>query len=254
MSGGTDNNFGADDPDDRDGLAAEYVLGTLDAVERAVVASRLDVDPPLADAVARWEALLAPLTLGVPDARVPTHVWQGLEARLEAVAALRLVAGRRASSPAASSRGVGAWRGLALAASLAALVFGGLFARTLIAPPAPELVAVLQSDGKAPGFLVRVDVANRQLVVQRVAAPHEAGRAHELWLVAGAAAKPVSLGVIGEDRPSRAALGAIAPADVENATYAVSLEPAGGSTTGGPTGPVVFSGKLIVPDAADLRP
>ena len=30
-----------------------------------------------------------------------------------------------------------------------------------------------------------------------------------------------------------------------NATFAVSLEPEGGSPTGQPTGPVVFSGKLI---------
>jgi len=32
---------------------------------------------------------------------------------------------------------------------------------------------------------------------------------------------------------------------VRNATYAVSLEPAGGSPTGLPTGPVVYAGKLI---------
>ena len=30
-----------------------------------------------------------------------------------------------------------------------------------------------------------------------------------------------------------------------NATYAVSLEPEGGSPTGLPTGPVLFTGKLI---------
>jgi anti-sigma-K factor RskA len=30
-----------------------------------------------------------------------------------------------------------------------------------------------------------------------------------------------------------------------NATFAVSLEPQGGSPTGTPTGPVLFSGKLV---------
>jgi anti-sigma-K factor RskA len=30
-----------------------------------------------------------------------------------------------------------------------------------------------------------------------------------------------------------------------NATFAVSLEPEGGSPTGSPTGPVLFSGKLF---------
>ncbi len=39
---------------------------------------------------------------------------------------------------------------------------------------------------------------------------------------------------------------------VNKATYAVSLEPEGGSPSGAPTGPVVYTGKLIetVPPAA----
>jgi anti-sigma-K factor RskA len=32
---------------------------------------------------------------------------------------------------------------------------------------------------------------------------------------------------------------------IKDATFAVSLEPEGGSPTGAPTGPVVFAGKLI---------
>jgi anti-sigma-K factor RskA len=35
------------------------------------------------------------------------------------------------------------------------------------------------------------------------------------------------------------------PDTVSNATYAVSVEPEGGSPTGSATGPIVFSGKLI---------
>lgn len=253
MSETHDRDHGAGDPEDRDGLAAEYVLGTLDVVERADVAARLDVDPELAAAVERWEALLAPLTLSLPEVVAPSHVWQGLEVRLEALAALRAAAGRhatsfrRAASTPSRPRSAGGWRAFALAASLAAVVLGGLYGRTLLAVPAagPELVAVLQPDGKAPGFLVRVDVQNRQLIVQRVGAPAEANRAHELWLVSDAAAKPVSLGVVGDDAPAKAELTSVAPADFENATYAISLEPAGGSPTGAPTGPVVFSGKLI---------
>ena len=34
-------------------------------------------------------------------------------------------------------------------------------------------------------------------------------------------------------------------ATATGATFAVSVEPPGGSTTGGPTGPVVYSGKLV---------
>jgi anti-sigma-K factor RskA len=34
-------------------------------------------------------------------------------------------------------------------------------------------------------------------------------------------------------------------ATVPKATFAVTVEPAGGSPTGGPTGPVVYTGELI---------
>jgi anti-sigma-K factor RskA len=35
------------------------------------------------------------------------------------------------------------------------------------------------------------------------------------------------------------------PVTINRATYAVSLEPQGGSPTGAPTGPVLYSGKLV---------
>jgi anti-sigma-K factor RskA len=43
---------------------------------------------------------------------------------------------------------------------------------------------------------------------------------------------------------------------VNKATYAVTVEPEGGSPTGAPTGSIVFSGKLIeaVPPAAPAQP
>jgi anti-sigma-K factor RskA len=66
----------------------------------------------------------------------------------------------------------------------------------------------------------------------------------QLWYVAAGQA-PRSIGLL--DRPeTRAALPAAAQgSDLTAATWAVSVEPRGGSTTGAPTGPVVYSGKLI---------
>ena len=52
------------DPAERDALAAEYVLGTLDAQAAREVERALDTDAPLREAVAAWEARLAPLTAG----------------------------------------------------------------------------------------------------------------------------------------------------------------------------------------------
>src|SRR4051794_17325701 len=52
--------------EDIDGLAAEYVLGSLDPVERMEVAARRHGEPALNDAIKAWERRLGPLTDLVP--------------------------------------------------------------------------------------------------------------------------------------------------------------------------------------------
>ncbi|MET0314364.1 MAG: anti-sigma factor [Hansschlegelia sp.] len=246
MSAVEDIEGGAGDPPDREGLAAEYALGTLDAVERAPVAARLDVDPDLAEAVERWELRLAPLTLLVPSVAPPAGLWPAIERRLNGLARFARPAPRPSAAPTVL-RPSGGWRSFALAASLAALVLGGLLARELVTAtrqPTEPLVAMLSSDGKEPGFLVSVDVAKRELTIRRVGAAQAPNHSHELWLVSDKVGKPVSLGVVGPTS-SAVRLASYDPNTFEGATYAISVEPEGGSKTGQPTGPVVFSGKLV---------
>ncbi len=69
--------------------------------------------------------------------------------------------------------------------------------------------------------------------------------------------RPRSLGVIGSnDFTTRQALAAYDTDTVNKATYAVTVEPEGGSPTGQATGPIVFTGKLIetVPPPAAQPP
>ena len=49
------------EPEDIEGLAGEYVLGTLDPAERARVASQRERDPELDAAITLWERRLSPL-------------------------------------------------------------------------------------------------------------------------------------------------------------------------------------------------
>jgi len=114
------------------------------------------------------------------------------------------------------------------------------------APPAPgRFVAVLQRDAGAPAFLLTVDIANKTLTVRRVTTTPEAGKSYELWLVSDKLPAPRSLGLVGNEFTRPAALASYDPETINGATYAVSLEPEGGSPTGVPTGPVLFSGKLV---------
>jgi anti-sigma-K factor RskA len=117
------------------------------------------------------------------------------------------------------------------------------------APPpaaAAQYVAVLQKDGSSPAFILTVDLATKNFTVRRVGASPEPGKSYELWLVSDRLQRPRSLGVIGSnDFTIRQALAAYDTDTVNRATYAVTTEPEGGSPTGLPTGPIVFTGKLI---------
>ena len=119
--------------------------------------------------------------------------------------------------------------------------------------PAGQYVALLQKDGVSPAFILTVDGATKNFTVRRVGATPEPGKSYELWLVSDKLQRPRSLGVIGgNDFTARPVLNAYDPDTVNKATYAVTLEPEGGSPTGVATGPIVFTGKLIeaVPPAA----
>ena len=118
---------------------------------------------------------------------------------------------------------------------------------------AAQFVALLQKNGEAPAFILTIDAASKSFTVRRVGAEPAQGKSYELWLVSDKLQAPRSLGVIGSgDFTTRPALSSYDTDTVNSATYAVSLEPEGGSPTGAVTGPIVFSGKLIetVPPAA----
>jgi len=114
-------------------------------------------------------------------------------------------------------------------------------------PPAPaQYVAVLQKEGGSPAFILTVDGATRNFTVRKVDAASEPGKSYELWVISDRLGAPRSLGVIGEgDFTARETLAAYDPAIVTNATYAVTVEPSGGSPTGKPGSDPVFTGKLI---------
>ncbi len=112
--------------------------------------------------------------------------------------------------------------------------------------PQDGLVVVLQQEPTAPAFLLTLDTQKRMLTVRRVSATPETGRSYELWVISGRSPSPRSLGVVGNDEFTQRALpGNFDAATLRAASYAVSLEPAGGSTTGAPTGPILFTGKAV---------
>jgi anti-sigma-K factor RskA len=113
-----------------------------------------------------------------------------------------------------------------------------------IAPPPQRFVAVLQRDATAPAFILTVDIANRSLTVRRVAAEREPGKSYELWLASNKFPAPRSLGLVDGDFTQSSNLSPYDPTTISDATFAVSLEPEGGSPSGKPSN-VMFAGKLV---------
>jgi anti-sigma-K factor RskA len=117
-------------------------------------------------------------------------------------------------------------------------------------PPAPapsaQYVAVLQKEGGSTGFILTVDGASKNFTVRRVDASAEPGKSFELWLISDKLPQPRSLGVIGSgDFTARPVLASYDPDLINTATYAVTVEQAGGSPDGKPHSAPVFTGKLI---------
>ena len=231
----------AADHEDRESLAAEYVLGTLDPEERRDFIFQLRTDPDLKRMVEEWTERLHPLN----EALAPRPVSAGLETRL-----LDRIAGLGRGGLVAMERSLRRWRAAAmvtgaLAAGLA-LVLLWLAPQNLAPRDGGSFVATLQAEGTGPAFVALVDLERRTIAIKRVAADAPAGRSFELWALGGGRDAPESLGLVDADVKIPATkLGDLATARLADTVFAVTIEPAGGSPTGQPTGTPVYIGKLI---------
>jgi len=113
--------------------------------------------------------------------------------------------------------------------------------------PSAQYVALLQRDGGSLAFILTVDAASKNFTVRKVGADApEAGKSFELWLISDKLPQPRSLGVIGASEfTARTVLASYDAGTINAATYAVTVEQAGGSPDGKPHSTPVYSGKLI---------
>jgi anti-sigma-K factor RskA len=220
------------DPAERDALAGEYVLGTLDAREARAVEQAMAADPEFQALVEAWEARLAPLTaLALPESP-PPGLWDRIEATLD---------GER---PAAPAPPVAApprlWRFWALGASAVA---AGLAAVLVLRPvPSAPLMTVLLTQQDQPAWLVEADGGALRLAALNPQ-PVPTDRVMQLWALPQGATAPTSLGLIRT--PERYSVTPTTIRPEPGMLIEITLEPPGGSPTGRPTGPILFIGRLL---------
>lgn len=232
-----------DNPELIDQLAAAYVLGTLRGRARRRL-ERLSLERlPIREAIWRWENELVPLSDHVAPVSPAASVWRDIEARLN------LNTAERSSGPAYG------W-GRVLAGFISGVVVLALLLPLLPEEPqapidsAAERLALVQDEQAQPLWVVTVDEESGQLMSVAVNAPaRDADRVFELWMLPQSG-PPQSLGLLptssdgnerGYQKLSPALLALIADAK----GLAVSIEPLGGSPTGVPTGPVVYTAPVI---------
>ena len=306
--------------EDHTALAAEYVLGTLDADERALVETMMIVDHGFKHLVDAWDRKLAPLHQMVEAVEPPADLWDRIKGaagigmagaasvsdavapesesadviatnpatagldrdrsiacgqpiahvaadditkdREEIATTLSSSIGPQASSKHASVYGLVMTAIAALFAAIVALQAyrPDLLPKALrtkpevkiveVKAPTPALtgqsVAVLQHGSTQPAFILTVDIKTRQFTARRLGSAPEPDKSYELWLMSDRLPQPRSLGVIGEQIFTGGSVLQAYDFDVVGtATYAVTIEPKGGSPTGVATGPLVYTGKLM---------
>jgi anti-sigma-K factor RskA len=279
--------------EDHVALAAEYALGTLDADERAQVETMMAADKEFTAIVRAWEYRLGVLNQMVGSVEPRPEVWDkiktavglsGSRAQLvlpESPPAPVDPVANEAPNVVQLSTEARRWRNVATFATTIAAILVAMIAvaayqpdllpeairpkprtqvvevKTRSAPaPSAQYVAVLQKEGGSPAFILTVDGATKNFTVRKVGATAEPGKSFELWLISDKLPRPRSLGVIGAgDFTARPVLASYDTDTINSATYAVTIEQAGGSPDGNPHSAPVYTGKLIetVPPVAPAR-
>ena len=226
--------------EDDDILAAEYALGLLSVDEAAAAEARLKVDAPLSLRVAWWRDQFSPLADQGGTEPAP-HVWRGIETRL----GVNDNAPDRARPWKWATGGMGAVAAALLAVIALRPVPVPLPVPTPVSPVAAAPMVASLSGERGMAVTVAFDSSSGRMLVTPVALDAGKGDA-ELWIIPAGASVPVSLGVIDAKAPgSHAVDGAHAALLVPGATFAISQEARGGSSTGQPQGPVIGAGKII---------
>lgn len=214
-----------------DALAVDFILGAMKGAARKRFQRLMMEQPNARQTVWRWEQHLNPLAESLPATVPDKAVWQRIQQRLGWMVPV---------APEAPARIGKYWLALATAASLLLAV---IMLRPLLLSPVSQEIAVIQtSDAKAWWLVSKAE--NTLLVKSTAAVTGDVQHDYELWMLPANGQAPISLGLLPQQ--GQRTLGWPVEAEgIQIAALAVSLEPVGGSVTGGPSGPVLFTAEIV---------
>ncbi|NNM57109.1 anti-sigma factor domain-containing protein [Acidocella sp.] len=227
--------------DDIEMLAAEFFLRLLNAGEITKLNALRTHNRQFDEAVQAWEMRLMPLAEVLAPVQPGARVWPAITAAI-------------ASAETTKPR-LGLWDNLKFWRyfGLSAGAFGTVFAAAMIVavflrapPPLPIATASLVTE-HAGLFVATAEKKNGGILLvvspSQVSVPQH--KSAELWLLTPGN-QPEPLGLLASNRSVAVNLSANRlHGSISNVTLAVSIEPAGGSPTGLPTGPVIAVAKFV---------
>ncbi|MBJ6124790.1 anti-sigma factor [Microvirga splendida] len=232
--------------DDQDRLAAEHVLGLLDAEERGLAERLLATDESFQARVEQWRTRFAEWDSTAADVAPDDTLWRRIESDLDSQPAPAPAAPVRRKPATGSLRtlwdSLSFWRGFGMAGALAGLLLAmgvGYFADK--ASRQPMLVAVLMNETNQPGAVLRTFADGRVELTPLgdMEIPHN--HSIQVWTFPDPNGAPVSVGVVHAAKTVQLDPRNL-PQPHSNQLFAISVEPLAGSPTGQPTGPVVMKG------------
>jgi anti-sigma-K factor RskA len=248
--------------DDVHAIADDYVLGLLERAEERAVEAELLSNVDLAHAVAAARDRFLPLDMTAMPVAVSSTLWQSIESRLQEKPAMDAqTAGDRqtraapdatpqssprAANDNAATRAATRWRRAALGGIAASLLLAAGLTFSLTRTVEPLVVAVLVDEAGTVQAVVEDFGSNRAVVrlLEDVTVP--ADRTMQVWTLPSRDTGPVSLGLIEDARSTRLQPPPL-PRPQDAQLYEITLEPAGGSPTGRPTGPILAKGFAKLP-------
>jgi anti-sigma-K factor RskA len=237
---------------ERDAQAGEYVLGLIEGADRIAFEQQLEGDAELAASVESWRRHFAGIDATATPLAPSPALWGRIEAELatlteNAAPARAATTARRKAAPSAGSRlsawwnSLFIWRGVAFAGALAAILLAiGLNGALDRARRQPVMVAVLLTEASVAAAVVNTFADGRVEMVPLQAIHVPEGKALEIWTLWDRAVGPRSVGLIERARATNLRLDQLPLG--KDQLFEITLEPATGSPTGRPTGPVVAKG------------
>lgn len=223
-----------------DALAGEYVLGTQSALVRRRMQSLMQEHAALAERVDEWQNRLNQMSAQARPVPAPPWVWRKIENTLR---------------PPAKEKS-GWWQNLlvwrwaaatAMATALMLAIYPATERSPVLQPAEGGFVMVLTDEDSKTAWLVSRQNDDKPIKAEAITVPvMTVAQAYELWLLPPGGAAPLSLGLLNQQGGTQLTPAAMISSMVQPGyAMAVSIEPPGGSPTGAPTGPVVYTGSIL---------